>query len=407
MPTQLFSSFKTLFLIVLAALAAGSSSQALAQSAERKLGDVVISANLKNMPIAVSATTPELQTLARTAFSAHGAFRLQPQGFAFDVKFAPAATNQVQVTISKAGAVVLNQVVSGSSSRNALLRAADAAVRAMTGKPGFFASRLAFIGERTGKPEVYVGDLFLGEVRQITNDRALALNPEWSPDGGRLLYTSFFRTGFPDIFSLDLNNLQRSTYVSLKGTNSGARFSPDGRNVAMVLSGEGNPEIYVGNAQGRQITRKTRTQAVEASPCFSPDNSQIVFTSDSMGAPQLFVMPAAGGTARRLVTQLSRYCAEPDWSKADPRKLAFTLRTGSGYQIGVYDFSTATAKIVSKAPSDAVEPTWLADGRHLVFTARSANQRALWILDTENGKATALSNTSAGMLSQPSVLDPR
>jgi TolB protein len=407
MPTQLFSSFKTLSLIVLAALAAGSSSQALAQSAERKLGDVVISANLKNMPIAVSATTPELQTLARTAFSAHGAFRLQPQGFAFDVKFAPAAANQVQVTISKAGAVVLNQVVSGSSSRNALLRAADAAVRAMTGKPGFFASRLAFIGERTGKPEVYVGDLFLGEVRQITNDRALALNPEWSPDGGRLLYTSFFRTGFPDIFSLDLNNLQRSTYVSLKGTNSGARFSPDGRNVAMVLSGEGNPEIYVGNAQGRQITRKTRTQAVEASPCFSPDNSQIVFTSDSMGAPQLFVMPAAGGTARRLVTQLSRYCAEPDWSKADPRKLAFTLRTGSGYQIGVYDFSTATAKIVSKAPSDAVEPTWLADGRHLVFTARSANQRALWILDTENGKATALSNTSAGMLSQPSVLDPR
>jgi TolB protein len=407
MPTQLFSSFKTLFLIVLAALAAGSSSQALAQSAERKLGDVVISANLKNMPIAVSATTPELQTLARTAFSAHGAFRLQPQGFAFDVKFAPAAANQVQVTISKEGAVVLNQVVSGSSSRNALLRAADAAVRAMTGKPGFFASRLAFIGERTGKPEVYVGDLFLGEVRQITNDRALALNPEWSPDGGRLLYTSFFRTGFPDIFSLDLNNLQRSTYVSLKGTNSGARFSPDGRNVAMVLSGEGNPEIYVGNAQGRQITRKTRTQAVEASPCFSPDNSQIVFTSDSMGAPQLFVMPAAGGTARRLVTQLSRYCAEPDWSKADPRKLAFTLRTGSGYQIGVYDFSTATAKIVSKAPSDAVEPTWLADGRHLVFTARSANQRALWILDTENGKATALSNTSAGMLSQPSVLDPR
>lgn len=407
MATRLFSRFKTLSLIVLAALAAGSSTQALAQSAVRSLPDVVIRTDLKNIPIQVSASTPELNALARTAFGAHGAFRLQAQNFSFDVKFAPAATNQVQVTISKSGAVVLNQVVAGSSSRNALLRAADVAVRAMTGKPGFFASRLAFIGERTGKPEVYVSDLFLGESRQITNDRALSMNPQWSPDGGRLLYTSYFRTGFPDIFSLDLNNLQRSTYVSLKGTNSGARFSPDGRSVAMVLSGEGNPEIYVGNAQGRQITRKTRTSAVEAGPCFSPDGSQIVFTSDSMGSPQLFVMPAAGGTARRLVTQLSRYCAEPDWSRGDPRKLAFTLRTGSGYQIGVYDFSTNSAKMVSKAPSDAVEPTWLADGRHLVFTARSANQRALWILDTENGKATALSNASAGMLSQASVLDPR
>ena len=405
MTTRLFQRFKSLALLLLAATAVGT--EALAQEA-RNLGNVDIITSLKNTPIQVTGTTPELQNLARSAFSAHGAFRLQPQGFAFDVKFAPAATNQVQVTLTKSGgAIALNQIVAGNSPRNALLRAADVAVRAMTGKPGFFASRLAFIGERTGKPEVYVGDLFLGEVRQITNDRALALNPEWSPDGGRLLYTSFFRSGFPDIFSLDLNNLQRSTFVSLKGTNSGARFSPDGRNVAMVLSGEGNPEIYVGNGQGRQITRKTRTQAVESSPCFSPDNAQIVFTSDSMGGPQLFVMPAAGGQGRRLVTQLSRYCAEPDWSKGDPRKIAFTMRIGSGYQIGVYDLSTGTAKQVSKAPSDAVEPAWLADGRHLIYTARSANQRALWILDTENGKATALSTSAAGMLSQTSVLDPR
>ena len=35
------------------------------------------------------------------------------------------------------------------------------------------------------------------------------------------------------------------------------QFSPDGSRVAMVLSGEGNPEVYVGNAQGRQIRRLT------------------------------------------------------------------------------------------------------------------------------------------------------
>lgn len=380
----------------------------LAQGTARDLGVVDVYEKFKNMPIQVSSVSPELQALARTAFGAHGAFRQQAQGFAYDVRFAPAGANQVQVTVTKTGgAVVLNQVAAGSSTRNALLRAADSAVRTMTGKPGFFASRLAFIGERTGKPEVYVSDLFLGEARQVTSDRALALNPQWSPDGRRLLYTSFFRTGRPDIFSIDMSTQQRSDFVSLKGTNSGARFSPDGRYVAMVLSGEGNPEIYVGNAQGRQIARKTRTQSVEAGPCFSPDGSQLVFTSDAMGKPQLYVMPAGGGQARRLVTNLSGYCAEPDWSRGDPRKIAFTLRMGSGYQIGVYDLSTNSAKVVSKAPSDAVEPTWLADGRHLVFTTRSANQRALWILDTENGKATALTTAAAGMNSQASVLDPR
>jgi TolB protein len=244
-------------------------------------------------------------------------------------------------------------------------------------------------------------------VRQITNDRALAITPRWSPDGTRILYTSYFRSGYPDIYVMDLASMQRNTFVSLNGTNMGARFSPDGRSVAMVLSGEGNPEIYVSNAQGRQITRKTRSAAVEAGPCFSPDGTQLVFTSDAAGGPQLYVMPVSGGTARRLPTRLSGYCAEPDWSRADPTKIAFTARIGRGFQIAVHSLATGVAKQVSKQPFDAVEPSWLADGRHLVFTSRSAGASSIWILDTENGKATQLSGPAAGKLSQASVLDPR
>ncbi len=429
--TRFFPRFKSLSLIALGALVAASlGSRACAQTPPpaRSLGDVVIAADLKNTPILVTGSTPELNSLANQAFNAHGAFRRQAQGYAYKVDFSVAGPKQFQVTVtglnrvggderagmssaaparSTTGTQALNQVVSGTSSRNALFRAADLAVKAMTGKPGFFASKLAFIGERTGKPEVYVGDLFLGEVKQITNDKTLAMTPRWSPDGGRLIYTSYFRSGYPDIFVMDLGSLQRNTFVSFKGTNSGARFSPNGQNVAMVLSGEGNPEIYVGNASGRQITRKTRTTAVEASPSFSPDGSQLIFTSDAAGGPQLYVMPAAGGTPRRLPTRLSGYCAEPDWSKADPSKIAFTARIGKGYQVAVYDMKGGLAKQASKQPVDAVEPSWLADGRHVVFTSRSAGASSLWILDTENGKATQLSSASAGKCSQASVLDPR
>jgi TolB protein len=56
---------------------------------------------------------------------------------------------------------------------------------------------------------------------------------------------------------------------------------------------------------------------------------------------------------------------------------------------------------------DAVEPSWLADGRHLVYTARSANTRSIWLLDTETGQATRLSGQELGMVSQTSVLHPR
>lgn len=377
--------------------------------AQNNLGTVDIVTDLKTTSVLVTGATPELNSLANQAFAAHGAFRRQAQNAAFRISFAPAgAANQVQVSVTRAsGAAVLNQTVTGETPRHALLRAADLAVRATTNQPGFFASKLAFIGERSGKPEVHTSDLFLGEARPITSDRALAMTPRWSPDGSKLIYTSYFRTGFPDIFILDLNSLQRTNFVGFKGTNSGGRYSPDGRTVAMVLSGEGNPEIYVSTAQGRNISRKTRTSAVEASPVFSPDGTQLLFTSDAAGGPQLYVMPVAGGQARRLPTRISGYCAEPDWSRAKPNLIAFTTRIGRGFQIAVHDLSTQTARQVSKQAADAIEPSWLADGRHLVFTSRSAGQSTLWLLDTESGKATQLSSPSAGKLSQASVLDPR
>lgn len=395
---HLSSFFTLVFLSLIGSLAAQS---------PRDIGDVTVTMAAATIPITVSSSSADLDRLANFAFAAHGAYRRVASGAQVTARFTPVGETQVRVEVARGASPVADEVVGGTTLRNALWRAADVAVRVTSGRPGFFASKLAFISERSGKPEVYTGDLFFGEVRQWTFDRTQAMTPRWSPDGSKIIYTSYFRTGFPDIFLIDMNTRQRSNFVSFKGTNSGGRFSPDGSRVAMVLSGEGNPEIYVSNAQGRQVSRLTRTAAVEASPVFSPDGSLIVFTSDSAGGPQLYVMSASGGGASRLPTNISRYCAEPDWSKGDPTKLAFTMRIGRGFQIGVFDMQTrAVAKQVSKAPADAVEPTWLADGRHLLYTARAANSRSIWILDTESGRATRLSGNELGMVSQASVRAP-
>lgn len=372
----------------------------------RDLGEVVVSADIKTIAVKVSGSTPELDQLANMAFNAHGRFRRVQSGGVYDIRFSAAGGNQVRVDVMKGTAEFASQTFTGTSLRNALFKAADFAVERTSNLKGFFASKLAFIVERNGAMEIYTGDLFFGETRQITRDNKQAMTPRWSPDGSRLLYTSFYKSGFPDIFLIDLNSLQRTTFVSFKGTNSGARFSPSGQQVAMVLSGEGNPEIYISNAQGRQVSRRTRTASVEASPCFSPDGSQLVFTSDVAGGPQLYLMPTAGGQPRRLATNISGYCAEPDWSRGNPNRIAFTIRIGRGFQIAVHDLSGKTpTRQVSKAPSDGVEPVWLADGRHLVYTERSANARRLVILDTETGRTTPISGAGV-RASQASVHGP-
>ncbi len=373
--------------------------------AQRDIGEVVTQSDVQTLPVTVTSSSPELQNLARVAFGVHGRYRLVASGGSFGLDFAPAGANQVTVTVSRGGSAVHRETVSGTSTRNALLRAADVAVAKTSGLRGFFAGRLAFVAERGGQQTIMTGDLFFGEVQSYPVQGKQIVGPRWSPDGGRIVFTSY-RTGFPDIYALDVRSGQLATLVSVKGTNSGGRLSPDGTRLAMVLSGEGNPEIYVGNAQGRQIRRLTNNQSVEASPSWSPDGTRLVFTSDAAGGPQLHVMSAAGGAMQRLATNISRYCAEPDWSHTDPNKIVFTAGVNRGYQIAVYDMAARTAKIVSKAPMDAIEAVWLADARHVVCTYRSANSRAIYLLDTESGKATRLSPSALGNAWNASYLAP-
>jgi TolB protein len=355
------------------------------------IGEVtVVGANTISVRI---TGTGELEALANTAFNAHGRYRRVASGAAYDISFSAVSPTQVRVDVTKGGAAVLSQTVSGSNTRNALFRAADVAVKATSGLNGFFASKLAFVSNRSGSDELYVSDLFLGGAVAVTQQKSHVLTPRWSPDGSKILYTSYFRSGFPDIFIIDLAAGRWNTFVSFKGTNSGARFSPDGSKVAMVLSGEGTPEIYVSPASGRPVSRRTKSSAVKSSPCFSPDGTRIVYASEP--GPQLYIMPVSGGTGTRVTSGISSYCSEPDWSRADPNKIAFTMRDGKRFQIAVLDLKTGQSKKVSKAAYDAVEPSWLGDGRHLVYTARAANSRSLVILDTESGKETKISSVYA------------
>jgi TolB protein len=378
--------------------------------AQRNLGTVEVAVDSSVILVRVSSSVPELNDLALRAFATHGRYRLVASGFNYDIRFTPAGANQVRVDILKGVGVATyaSETATGASLRQALLRAADFAVEKTNGLGlrGYFTARLAFIRDLGRAKEVCTSDLFFssGEVRQVTHFNSQSLAPRWSPDGARILYTSYFK-GFPDIYQLDLAGNQQTAIASFKGSNYGARFSPTGRQIAMIITGEGAPDIYVTDASGRVTagSRRTRSDAAKGSPCWSPDGGRLVFSMQP--GPQLYLMPAGGGGVQRLGVGYS-YADEPDWSRAAPNKIACTVRTGGRYQIAVYDFSKGKAEIVSKAPFDGVEPCWLADGRHLVYTARNASESRLCILDTESGKSTPISPASFGSALQGSVWTP-
>ena len=273
----------------------------------------------------------------------------------------------------KTGSTEFTQTFAGKP-RLAAHEFADAITKAVTGLPGFAASKLAFISNATGSKELYFADIDGFNVRAVTHDGTISASPAFSRDGSKLAYTSY-KSGYPDVYVIDLKSGARNRIAYFPGINTGPSFSPDGSLIALTLSKDGNPEIYTMSTSGGSLTRITRTRGSETSPSWSPTGDRLVYSSDDHGSPQLFISSSGGVTDMdRLVTGNS-YCTKPDWSP-DGKLIAFTARIGGQFQIGVFDLARRTAQLITTSGGE--DPAWTCDSRHLVY----ANNGHLYLIDT-------------------------
>jgi len=371
-----------------------------------QLPEIVRTGTKSELTISIQATDPSVEALAKRAFQLHGAFRVVNSDS--DIRLQLRTSGEDTVLFgAESGRGGFNGTATGSSKLEATAMACDDVVERVLGIPGFFAGKLALVGERNGKKEVFVGDLFFQQMRQITRGDADSLSPDLSPSGTELLYTTYAPSGFPDIYKVNLASRRTTPFATYKGTNTGAVYSPDGSRVAMVLSSSGNAELYVSGADGRYPKRLTNNRSLEASPTWSPDGQKIVFTSDQMGKPQLYGIAASGGPMTRLATNISGYCSEPVWNPRNSRLIAFTAAESGGFQIALYDTASGRSKFLTTRAGDAIEPAWLNDGRHLIFTAREGGNTRLHILDTESGYTAPLPSHRFGDSSQATSVMPR
>lgn len=347
--------------------------------------------------------------LLRAAFSVHGAYETveSMQAASFGIRIDPVggAGARLVITSGSPEQTLHTETFAGDTVRAATFKALDRAIFKTSGKPGFFSGRLAFVGEDSGSKEIYTSDPLFGGIVRLTSDNAEAVRPRWSPDGGYIVYTSY-KTGAPFIHRLDVRQNRRDVIADFKGTNLGARYSPDGSRIAMVLTGRSNADVWIREANGT-LTNLTRSQGLEAAPAWSPDGTRIVYSSDQGGGNQLYVIPSAGGTARRLATNLSGYCAEPDWNPVEPNKILFTAAQNSGFQIAVFDTQTGkSAWITREGSGDAIEGQWLNDGRHIIYTYRRANSRQVKIVDTVTLRSSVVSGNKTNV-GQPCLVVTR
>lgn len=293
--------------------------------------------------------------------------------------------------------------------RMAVHRVADEVVFWATGEPGIAATRIVF--RRMVTPTA--SDLFMIDsdgfnLQRLTreaasNDSAIVLSPELSPDGRYLAYVSY-RTGKPVIYERDLVTGAEQVISDVGELNITPVYSPDGKRILYGRTQDDHTELFEIQRDPLCCTRRvTYTSTGETmGGAYSPDGRSIAITSTPLGNPQIYVLDLQRGGDPAIVSRYvfgeRGYATSPDWSPRGDR-IAYHTWVQSWFQIVTVNPDGTDRRILTSQGSNE-DPSWAPDGRHLVFAGTLRGYYALWVLDTVSGRLRSVTVNQVDQLPQ-------
>jgi TolB protein len=183
-----------------------------------------------------------------------------------------------------------------------------------------------------GRDGLYVFDSDGSHFRQVTQSgtRGEYIEPQWSPDGAKLVFSIASDTKGHAIFTVNLDGTgeRRLTPWSLDGTHPD--WSPDGRLILFEAPDRDDEppgtsaNVFTIRPDGSHLVAVTHHQggAMDAvNPAWSPDGRKIVFVqipgSGPFGYADIYTMNADGSDTYRVTTS-SLFEFRPDWGTAPP-----------------------------------------------------------------------------------------
>ncbi len=244
------------------------------------------------------------------------------------------------------------------------------------------------------------------QARQLTDGPGYDYQPDWSPDGRRIVYASY-RDDAIELQLVDPATGASTALLANGAVNLEPRWSPDGKRIAFTSSlYEGRWHVFTAlvNDSGQVADVRRITEDRESglpryyyntvdqyfSPVWSPDGRELLAISNRghiWGSGGFWRFPVmSGGEPRDIHFEETTWKAHPDWSR-DGKRIVYSSYVGrQWHQLWLMTATGGDPLQLTYGDFDATAPRWSPDGRRIAYISNEGGNTSLWIVKVPGGR---------------------